>query len=258
MNDSKKTLVYGLGESGVSAIRALLDIGETEILAADAGDNERLRGVLCDLEVEGKLGAGPEVLEGVGRVVVSPACRHATPCSRLRRHAEYGSCRSSRSGSRCSGQTCGSWLLQGPTARRPSWICCATYWMPPACRTRSPETPGGRLPVALKKSVAPASWFWKSPLSSCTTGHEGKRTGFEVAALVNVRPDHLNWHASFEEYAEDKLRIFDGQDSEDLAIVSAADEIGLEALETIEAETLIVGEASTGVKDGELFLRGNV
>ena len=33
-----------------------------------------------------------------------------------------------------------------------------------------------------------------------------------MAALLNTRPDHLNWHTSFEEYARDKLRIFEGQD----------------------------------------------
>src|SRR5918997_2477914 len=53
--------------------------------------------------------------------------------------------------------------------------------------------------------------------------HYLKSPGFEVAALLNVRPDHLNWHESFEEYVADKLNIFDGQRAEDLALISSND-----------------------------------
>ena len=56
--------------------------------------------------------------------------------------------------------------------------------------------------------------------------HYLESPGFDVAVLLNVRPDHLNWHASFEEYAADKLRVFEGQGAQDLALVSAGDEIG--------------------------------
>jgi UDP-N-acetylmuramoylalanine--D-glutamate ligase len=81
--------------------------------------------------------------------------------------------------------------------------------------------------------------------------------GFEVAALLNVRPDHLNWHASFEEYAEDKLRIFEGQRPQDLALVSAGDPVGRAVVGEIGAETLVVGEGDTAVRDGRLVLRGS-
>ena len=69
-----RTLVYGLGESGVAAVRALLERGEN-VLAADASDEERLRRSLAELGVEGSLGAGPEILYGADRVVVSSGPR---------------------------------------------------------------------------------------------------------------------------------------------------------------------------------------
>ncbi|MEW6638346.1 MAG: Mur ligase family protein, partial [Actinomycetota bacterium] len=75
------TLVYGLGESGMAATRLLLELGE-KVVAADAGDGERLRSVLAELEVEGRLGAGPEVLKGIERLVVSPGVRPADPVLR--------------------------------------------------------------------------------------------------------------------------------------------------------------------------------
>jgi UDP-N-acetylmuramoylalanine--D-glutamate ligase len=68
------TVVYGLGESGIAATQALLARGE-DVRAADAGDDARLRGALEELGVEGVLGAGPEVLNGADRVVVSPGIR---------------------------------------------------------------------------------------------------------------------------------------------------------------------------------------
>src|SRR5215204_1528659 len=70
--------------------------------------------------------------------------------------------------------------------------------------------------------------------------HYLKNPGFEVAALLNVRPDHLNWHSSFEDYARDKLRVFVGQGSEDLALVSAGDPVGLEAVGRLAAQVLVV------------------
>jgi UDP-N-acetylmuramoylalanine--D-glutamate ligase len=80
--------------------------------------------------------------------------------------------------------------------------------------------------------------------------------GFDVAALLNTRPDHLNWHGSFEEYARDKLRVFEGQGPEDLALVSAGDPVGLGAADKLTAEVLVVGEGETAVRDGMLSLRG--
>jgi UDP-N-acetylmuramoylalanine--D-glutamate ligase len=81
--------------------------------------------------------------------------------------------------------------------------------------------------------------------------------GFQVAALLNVRADHLNWHASFEEYVGDKLRIFEGQDREDLALVSAGDPVGRRAAWGLASRVLVVGEGDTAVRDGNLLLRGS-
>jgi UDP-N-acetylmuramoylalanine--D-glutamate ligase len=86
--------------------------------------------------------------------------------------------------------------------------------------------------------------------------HYLERPGFEVATLLNVRPDHLNWHESFEEYVEDKLRIFEGQRAQDLALVSSKDPVARSAVDTIRAETLVVGEGDTALRGGRLLLRG--
>jgi UDP-N-acetylmuramoylalanine--D-glutamate ligase len=48
-----------------------------------------------------------------------------------------------------------------------------------------------------------------------------------IAVLVNLSPDHLDRHASFEEYAAAKGRIFANQTSDDWAVVNADDPASL-------------------------------
>src|SRR5262245_40802956 len=49
-----------------------------------------------------------------------------------------------------------------------------------------------------------------------------------IAVLLNLSPDHLDRHASFEEYASAKRRIFANQTPQDWAIVNADDPAALE------------------------------
>ncbi|GAB4273652.1 MAG: UDP-N-acetylmuramoyl-L-alanine--D-glutamate ligase [Coriobacteriia bacterium] len=45
----------------------------------------------------------------------------------------------------------------------------------------------------------------------------------EVSVLLNITPDHLDWHGSMERYAMDKGRIFENQCGSDLAVVCVDD-----------------------------------
>jgi UDP-N-acetylmuramoylalanine--D-glutamate ligase len=248
-----KTLVYGLGESGVAAARALADRGE-EVVVADAGDDERLRDTLAGLDVSGVLQAGPEVLEGTERVIASPGVRPSDPVLKA---AE------ARGVPIVSEVGLGLELLGGDAR-----VAAFTG-------TNGKTTVADMLhrvldAAGVRHAVAGNSW---RALTGCVEEARGagllvlevssfqlhylESPGFEVAALLNVRPDHLNWHATFEEYVRDKLRVFEGQRPGDLALISAGDEVGHAALDTIQAETLVVGEGDTNVRDGRLHLRGS-
>ena len=248
-----RTLVYGLGESGTAATRALLERG-VEVLAADASDDDRLRRVLEELGVEGSLGAGPGVLDGVDRVVVSPGVR---PADAVLRAAEE------RRVPVVSEVGLGLELL-GPEIR----VAAVTG-------TNGKTTVVDMLHRMLDTAGTPscvAGNSWRA-LTGCleevrSAGllvlevssfqlHYLRSPGFEVAALLNARPDHLNWHASFEEYLRDKLRVFEGQGPEDLALVNAGDPAGRRAAERLASRILAVGEGDTAVRDGELLLRGS-
>ena len=245
-----RTLVYGLGESGMAATHALLEHGE-KVLAADAADDERLRAALEELGVEGVLGAGPDVLEGTDRVVVSPGIR---PRDAVLRAAEER----------------GVPII--------SEVGLGLEMLGSAVRVAAVTGTNGKTTVVdmmrrmlagVPHAVAGNSW---RALTGCLDEvrkagllvlevssfqlHYLDAPGFDVAALLNARPDHLNWHASFEEYARDKLRVFEGQGREDLALVSAGDPLGREAARDLAAEVLVVGERETAVRGGRLLLRG--
>lgn len=248
-----KTLVYGLGDSGVAAARALA-VRDEQVLVADGGDDERLRETLAALDVPGVLGAGPEDLDGIDRVIASPGI---SPHNPLLRTAEAR-------GVPISSEVGLGLELLGDEVR----VAAVTG-------TNGKTTVVDMIHRMLQASGVPlavAGNSWRS-LTGCleearSTGllvlevssfqlHYLKSPGFEVAALLNVRADHLNWHASFEEYIDDKLRIFDGQRAEDLALLSSGDPVGLGAEHSLGAEVLLVGRGDTTVRDGLLLLCGS-
>ena len=47
----------------------------------------------------------------------------------------------------------------------------------------------------------------------------------EVGIILNITPDHLNRYLSFDDYAKSKFRIFQNQNSNDLAVLNLDDEV---------------------------------
>ena len=250
-----KTLVYGLGESGIAATRALIERGE-EVIVADSNDSERLRRLVFELGVEGRLGVGPEVLaEGFDRIVASPGIRP--------RNAVLVAAKDSGVPV-LSEVALGLSLLK---TENPKMSIVAVTG------TNGKTTVVGMLCAILTASGVPhavAGNSWRALTGCldevCKKGlvvleissfqlHYLKDAGFDVAALLNTRPDHLNWHTSFEEYAADKLRIFEGQKPENLALVSATDLVGRGVAEELVAETIVMGEDGTLVEGGCLYQR---
>jgi UDP-N-acetylmuramoylalanine--D-glutamate ligase len=247
-----KTLVYGLGESGIAATRALL-ARDSEVLAADANDGDRLRETAVALGADVRLAAGLEVLDGVDRVVVSPGVRPSDPVLRAAEGAGVPV---------LSELALGLELLGDEV-----WVAAVTG-------TNGKTTVVDMLGRVLEASGIPhavAGNSWRA-LTGCLDEaraagvlvlevssfqlHYMSEPGFEVAALLNARPDHMDWHASFVEYRRDKLRVFEGQRDTDLALVAADDPVGLDAAPHLPGEVLIVGEGDTAVRGGRLYLSG--
>ena len=247
-----KTLVYGLGESGSAATRALLD-QNAEVLAADAGDNGRLREAAAALDADVRLAAGPEVLEGVDRVVVSPGVRPSDPVLRAAEGTGVPVLSEVALGLELLGAGVRVAAVTGTNGKTTVVDMIA----------RMLETAG------VPHAVAGNSW---RALTGCLDGareagllvlevssfqlHYTSEPGFGVAALLNARPDHMDWHDSFAEYRRDKLRVFEGQHASDLALVAADDPVGRDAVPDLRGEVLVVGGDDTAVRDGRLYLSG--
>jgi UDP-N-acetylmuramoylalanine--D-glutamate ligase len=57
-----------------------------------------------------------------------------------------------------------------------------------------------------------------------------------VAVLLNVAPDHLDWHGSFDEYAAAKARVFANQRDRDRLVFNSDDDVAARLAETAPAK----------------------
>lgn len=95
------------------------------------------------------------------------------------------------------------------------------------------------LPLLEVLEPAPAPEFWAIELSSYQTGDvatSGVRP--QVAVVLNLFPEHLDWHGSHERYIEDKLRLVT-QARPRIAVLNAADR----RLVTLGADLIAAGES---------------
>jgi UDP-N-acetylmuramoylalanine--D-glutamate ligase len=78
-----------------------------------------------------------------------------------------------------------------------------------------------------------------------------------VAVLLNLSPDHLDRHASFEEYATAKARIFENQGAGDWAVVNADDPAALALARDARARRFAFA-LDAPVRDGVTVEHGTV
>ena len=105
----------------------------------------------------------------------------------------------------------------------------------------------GRPLTTLVGSVSPEAWVVCELSSFQLEDVETLRP--RVAVLLNLEPDHLDRHGSFEAYADVKLRIFERQGAEDTAVVprgfgsipGAARRVTFAADDELPAEPLVPG-----------------
>lgn len=60
----------------------------------------------------------------------------------------------------------------------------------------------------------------------------------EAAAVVNITPDHLNWHGTMEAYALDKMKVYANLNRDDLALYFGDDEFSAECVAVSGLDTL--------------------
>lgn len=74
----------------------------------------------------------------------------------------------------------------------------------------------------------------------------------KVSLILNITPDHINWHGSYENYIASKLKIFKNQDYNDYLVLNYDDEL----LRNIKAKTNIIWFSTTSILESGIFIDG--
>jgi UDP-N-acetylmuramoylalanine--D-glutamate ligase len=211
-------LIIGLARSGVAAALALSARGE-EVIGCDAGaaDNPELQaaaGRLRQAGVEVHLDASGDVLAARARTLIkSPGVPQSAPAILAAR----------RRGLPVLGELELAWrLLENEfiAVTGTNGKTTTTEWIGHVHREAA-------VPVAVAGNVgtAVASLVGTLPASStivCEASsfqlEDSVDFSPEAAVLLNLAPDHLDRHDSYESYVEAKLRIFANQGNDDLAV----------------------------------------
>lgn len=206
----RRVTVAGLGVSGVPAAKALHALG-ARVTVVNDGDDAGARAQAAELEALGvtvRLGDGRTLPEGTELIVTSPGWPPASP---LFAAAEAA-------GVPVWGDVELAWRLRGPGAA--PWLAVT-------------GTNGKTTTVQMLASILAAAGLRTAAVGNIGTpvldvvlsGEEHDVLAVELssyqlhwapsvrphsAAVLNLAPDHLDWHGSMAAYAADKGRIYEG------------------------------------------------
>ncbi|MBV7292096.1 UDP-N-acetylmuramoyl-L-alanine--D-glutamate ligase [Corynebacterium sp. TAE3-ERU16] len=250
-------LVTGAGVSGAGCARMLCDLGAS-VTVADDDETARLRVAEA---TGGKTTDVAAALAGIGdyrMVVTSPGWRPDTPI--LRRAADTGvevigdvelAWRLDRAGYFGEPRT---WLvITGTNGKTTTTAMCA------AMMSRGTDTAAavGNIGVAVGDALTaePRIDVLVAELSSFQL-HWAPTLTPDAGALLNLAEDHIDWHGSFDGYADAKLRALRGRyaviGADDAEVVSRASGRGGTGTETIGFTLGAPARGQLGVVDGQL------
>ncbi|MFE7978067.1 UDP-N-acetylmuramoyl-L-alanine--D-glutamate ligase [Streptomyces shenzhenensis] len=206
----RNVTVAGLGVSGVPAAKVLHGLG-AQVTVVNDGDDERARAQAAELTALGvtvRLGDGDTLPEGTDLIVTAPGWRPDKP---LFTAAE-------RAGVPVWGDVELAWRLRGPDAA--PWLAVTgTNGKTTTVRMLAAilEAAGlrtaavGNIGVSLLDAVLGDEKYdvLAVELSSYQL-HWAPSLRAHSAVVLNLAPDHLDWHGSMAAYAADKGRVYEG------------------------------------------------
>jgi UDP-N-acetylmuramoylalanine--D-glutamate ligase len=209
----RRVLVVGLARSGVAAAEALVALG-AQVVGYDRDESADV-GRLRELGVELHLGSEEEtLLQGTEILVKSPGVPGETPLVAAAR---------SRAIPVWSEIELGARLLENPilgiTGTNGKTTTTELLGAMFRAAGRPVEVAGniGRPLTSLVGHAAADAWVVCELSSFQLEDVETLRP--RIAVLLNLEPDHLDRHGTFEWYVDTKLRIFEAQTEDDVAVV---------------------------------------
>ena len=219
---ANKDLVVGLGKTGLSIAR-YLERNEADAIFFDSRDEPpgltELQALFPDAEV--RLG-GDALPRGVTRIIASPGVADSHPLLKKALKKKVDIVSDIELFARDAEEPFVA--ITGSNGK--STVTTLLYHM---CRAAGKNVlAGGNLgEPALDLLGEDAPDLYVLELSSFQL-QRTQHLPAEVAVLLNVSPDHLDWHASEEEYREAKYRVFDQAAA---AVVNRSDEAAAERAE---------------------------
>ncbi|HET6855841.1 MAG TPA: Mur ligase family protein, partial [Streptomyces sp.] len=200
----KRVTVAGLGVSGIPAARALRDLG-ARVTVVNDGDDERSRAQAAELEALGvtvRLGDGATLPEGTELVVTTPGWQPDKPLFTAAAEAGVEIWGDVELAWRLRGPDAAPWLaVTGTNGKTTTVRMLASILQAAGLRTAAV----GNIGVSLLDAVLGDEPYdvLAVELSSYQL-HWSPSLRAHSAAVLNLAPDHLDWHGSMEAYTGDK------------------------------------------------------
>lgn len=206
----KHVTVAGLGVSGVPAAKVLHGLG-AHVTVVNDGDDERARTQAAELEALGvtvRLGDGDTLPEGTELIVTAPGWKPTKPLFTAAGQAGVPVWGDVELAWRLRGPDAAPWLaVTGTNGKTTTVQMLASILKAAGLRTAAV----GNIGVSLLDAVTGDTEYdvLAVELSSYQL-HWAPSLRAHSAAVLNLAPDHLDWHGSMEAYAADKGRIYEG------------------------------------------------
>lgn len=253
LSPQHKTLVVGLGKTGLSCARFLRARGEA-VAITDSRDLppglDELRAEMSDVAL--MLGGFPEpAFAAADRLVVSPGVSLEEPA--IKAALVRGVPLTGDIGLFVDAAEAPIAAITGSNGK--STVTTLVGLMTRLAGVRAGI--GGNLGEPALDLIDPAMQLYVLELSSFQL-ERTERLGAKVAAVLNLSPDHMDRYADFDAYVEAKARIFDGAtiavlNRDDARVMAMAPRVGLTLSFGLDEPG---GEHDFGVRDidGEIWL----
>lgn len=199
-----------MGVSGIPAAKVLHGLGAVVTVVND-GDDERARAQAAELEALGitvRLGDGATLPQGTELVVTAPGWKPDKPLFTAARAAGLEIWGDVELAWRLRGPDAAPWLaVTGTNGKTTTVQMLASILTAAGLRTAAV----GNIGVSLLDAVLGDEEYdvLAVELSSYQL-HWAPSLRAHSAAVLNLAPDHLDWHGSMEAYAADKGRVYEG------------------------------------------------
>ncbi|MFI1887683.1 UDP-N-acetylmuramoyl-L-alanine--D-glutamate ligase [Streptomyces jumonjinensis] len=206
----KRVTVAGLGISGIPAAKALHGLG-AHVTVVNDGDDERSRAQAAELEALGitvRLGDGATLPQGTELIVTTPGWKPDKPLFTAAAEAGVEIWGDVELAWRLRGPDAADWLaITGTNGKTTTVRMLAAILEAAGLRTAAV----GNIGVSLLDAVLGEERYdvLAVELSSYQL-HWAPSLRAHSAAVLNLAPDHIDWHGSMAAYAADKGRIYEG------------------------------------------------